>query len=77
MNPRLLISLLTAVFGTHHATATPFARYDNEATRALTAEAAAIGSPQRISVGDNPAKIGKSTRLNSSHPLLSRMPSSA
>ncbi|MBR4310127.1 MAG: hypothetical protein IKT79_03775 [Akkermansia sp.] len=55
MNPRLLISLLTAVLGTSHASATPFARYDNEATRALTAEAAICNSAQRVSVGDNPA----------------------
>lgn len=53
MTPRLPLILLPAIFSSI-AAAYPFARYDNEATRALTAEAAAIDSPQRISVGDTP-----------------------
>ena len=55
MKSQLLISLLTSIFCSSLAAASPFARYDNEATKALTAEAAAIDSPQRVSVGDNPA----------------------
>ncbi len=57
MNHRLLISLLATVFSSRLAAAYPFARYDNEATQALTTEAACIDSPQRVSVGDNPDNL--------------------